>query len=277
MSLEDLLTAQLRILEEGMKPGSRGEWVKVAILSDVHANLEALTAVLEDVDSRSVDRILFLGDAVGYGADPAACLELLEKSVFRFVAGNHDHAAGNDQEGLEDLHEDAATAVRWTRGVLAQEAKERLQGLPLGCLEGPMHLVHGSPYKPESWRYVMSEQDAERGFAASESRVIFVGHSHIPAAYVEVECKRLFSGVMRRIKVEDPESLQLEPRYRYILNVGSVGQPRDGDARAAYGIFEPEGGTYKLLRVPYDVEKASDKIMKAGLPGRLAERLRSGK
>jgi len=176
--------------------------VKVAILSDVHANLEALTAVLEDVDSRSVDRILFLGDAVGYGADPAACLELLEKSVFRFVAGNHDHAAGNDQEGLEDLHEDAATAIRWTRGVLAQEAKERLQGLPLGCLEGPMHLVHGSPYKPEIWRYVMSEQDAERGFAASESRVIFVGHSHIPAAYVEVECKRLFTGVMRRIKVE---------------------------------------------------------------------------
>lgn len=250
--------------------------MKVAILSDVHANLEALTAVLEDLDSRSVDRILFLGDAVGYGADPAPCIELLEKLVFRSVAGNHDQAAGNDQEGLEDLHEDAATAIRWTRGMLAQEAKQGLQALPLDCIEGPMHLVHGSPYKPESWSYVMSEQDAEKGFAASESKVIFVGHSHIPAAYVEVECKRLFTGVTRRIKAEDPKALQVEPRHRYILNTGSVGQPRDGDPRAAYAIFEPEDGRYTLLRVPYDVEKASDKIRKAGLPERLADRLKSG-
>ena len=183
---------------------------------------------------------------------------------------------GTIRRGSEDLHEDAATAIRWTRGMLAQEAKQRLQALPLDCFEGPMHLVHGSPYKPESWRYVMSEQDAEKGFGASESKVIFVGHSHIPAAYVEVECKRLFTGVMRRIKAEDPKALQVEPRYRYILNAGSVGQPRDGDPRAAYAIFEPEDGRYRLLRVPYDVEKASDKIRKAGLPERLADRLKSG-
>jgi len=153
--------------------------VKVAILSDVHANLEALTAVLEDLDSRSADRIPFLGDAVGYGADPAPCLELLEKLMFRSVAGNHDQAGGNDQEGLEDLHEGAATAIRWTRGMLAQEAKQRLRALPLDYIEAPMHLVHGSPYNPERWRYIMSEQDAEKGFGASESKVIFVGHSHI--------------------------------------------------------------------------------------------------
>ena len=258
------------------QPVKERQGVKVGILSDVHANLEALTAVLEDLDRRSVDRILFLGDAVGYGADPAPCLEMLEKAAFRFVAGNHDHAAGNDQEGLENFNEEAAAAIRWTRGVLAQEAKERLQGLPLDCFEGPLHLVHGSPYKPDHWHYVMSVQDAERGFGASESRVIFVGHSHIPAAYVEVECKRHFTGVMRRIKVEDPESLQLEPQYRYILNAGSIGQPRDGDPRSAYAIFEPEAGTYTLVRVPYDVEKASGKIRKAGLPEGLAERLRSG-
>jgi diadenosine tetraphosphatase ApaH/serine/threonine PP2A family protein phosphatase len=201
---------------------------------------------------------------------------MLEKSASRFVLGNHDHAAGNDQEDIEGFNEDAAAAIRWTRGLLAQEAKERLRGLPLDCLEGPMHLVHGSPYKPESWRYVTSEQDAERGFGASESRVIFVGHSHIPAAYVEVECKRLFTGVMRRIKVEGPEALHLDPSYRYMLNVGSVGQPRDGDPRSAYAIFEPEDGRYTLHRVPYDVEKASDKIRKAGLPERLADRLKSG-
>jgi predicted phosphodiesterase len=250
--------------------------VKFAVLSDVHANLEALTAVLEDMDRRSVDRILFLGDAVGYGADPNPCLELLEKSAFRFVAGNHDRATGNDLECLEDFNEDAAASIRWTQGVLPPEAKDRLHRLPLDCLDKGTYLVHGSPCEPESWRYVTSEQDAQRGFGACESRVIFVGHSHIPAAFVEVECRRLFTGVMRRIKAVAPETLQLEPSCRYILNAGSVGQPRDGDPRSAYAIFEPEEGRYTLHRVLYDVEKASDKIRKAGLPDRLADRLKSG-
>jgi diadenosine tetraphosphatase ApaH/serine/threonine PP2A family protein phosphatase len=251
--------------------------VKVAILSDVHANLEALTAVLDDVEGRHVDRILFLGDAVGYGADPIRCLELLEKSASRFVAGNHDHAAGNDQEEVEGFTEDAAAAISWTRGVLPPEAKDRLRKLPLDCLDEGTYLVHGSPYKPGRWEYFMSAQDADKGFGACENNVTFVGHTHIPAALVEVECKRLFTGLMRRVTMSNPKSLKIEAPYRYILNAGSVGQPRDGDVRAAYGIFEPEAGTFKLLRVPYDVEKASDKIRKAGLPKRLAERLKAGR
>ena len=156
------------------------------------------------------------------------------------------------------------------------EAKERLQKLPLDCLDGELYLVHGSPFKPGRWEYVLSVQDADKGFGACQNRVTLVGHTHIPAAYVEVECKRLFTGMMRRIEMADAESLQLEPRYRYILNPGSVGQPRDGDPRAAYAILDPETGRYRLLRVPYDVEKASSKIRKAGLPENLAERLKSG-
>lgn len=253
-----------------------GQWVKVAILADVHGNLEALTAVLEDVDGRSVDRILFLGDAVGYGADPAPCLELLEKSAFRFVAGNHDHAAGNEQECLEDLNEDAAAAIRWTRRVLPLEAKDRLRKLPLDCLDEGTYLVHGSPYKPGRWEYVMSPRDAEKGFGACENRVTFVGHTHIPAAYVEVECKRLFTGVMRRIEQPEPALVKIDQRYRCILNVGSVGQPRDGDPRACYGTYDEQAGSYTMHRVPYDVARAAEKIRKAGLPETLAERLKSG-
>ncbi len=250
--------------------------MKIAILSDVHGNLEALTAVFQDMRGRAVERIFFLGDAVGYGADPGPCIELLEKSAFLFVAGNHDLAAANDQDRLECFHEDAATAIRWTRGTLAQEAKERLRRLPLEWREEGVHLVHGSPYRPDRWEYVMSAKEAERGFGASDSTVIFVGHSHVPAAYIEVERKRLFTGVIRRIRGADPASLRLEPPFRYLLNVGSVGQPRDGDPRAAYAVFEPESGRYTMLRVAYDVERAARKIRRAGLPEGLAERLKTG-
>ncbi len=250
--------------------------MKAAILSDVHGNLEALSAVLEDVEGRSVERILFLGDVVGYGADPGPCLELLEDSAFRLIAGNHDHAAADEELGLEDFHQDAADAIRWTRSILDQEAKDRLEALPLESIDQGVHLVHGSPCEPAGWEYIISEKDSERGFGAASSRLILVGHSHIPAAYVELEAKRLFSGVTRRIKAEDPTSLTLEPRYRYILNVGSVGQPRDGDPRAAYATLDLESETYTLHRVTYDVEQASSKIRRAGLPESLAERLRSG-
>ena len=250
--------------------------MKAGILADVHGNLEALTAVLEDLESRSVDKILFLGDAVGYGADPVDCLELIVKTASLFVAGNHDHAVGNEQVCVDDLHKDAATAIRWTRDILQQDAKDRLRELPLGGRDEGSCLVHGSPFKPDRWEYILTTQDAEKGFGASENKVIFVGHSHIPAAYVELECKRLFTGVMRRIKAVDPESIQLEARYRYILNPGSVGQPRDGDPRAAYAVSDRETGSYTLIRVPYDVERASRKIKKAGLPEALAERLKSG-
>jgi len=156
------------------------------------------------------------------------------------------------------------------------EAKDRLRKLPLDCLDEEAYLVHGSPFKPRRWDYVLSAQDADKGFGACESTVTLVGHTHIPAVFVEVECKRLFTGMMRRIEMADPESLQLEPRCRYILNPGSVGQPRDGDPRAAYAIFDPQAGRYTIQRVSYDVEKASTKIRKAGLPEDLAERLKSG-
>ncbi len=250
--------------------------MKVAVLSDVHANLEALSAVLEDVERRSVDRILFVGDVVGYGADPGPCLALIENAGCRCIAGNHDMAAADDRLGLEGFQDDAADGIRWTRSALSQSEKGRLAALPLESQDGELHLVHGSPFRPERWTYVLSEKDAETGFGATSSRLTLVGHSHIPSAYVEVEAKRIFSGVMRRVKAAAPDSLTLQPGVRYMLNAGSVGQPRDGDPRAAYAILDPERGAYTLHRVAYDVEGASAKIRRAGLPEALAERLVAG-
>jgi diadenosine tetraphosphatase ApaH/serine/threonine PP2A family protein phosphatase len=248
----------------------------VAILSDVHGNLEALTAVLEDLDRQSISRVLFLGDVVGYGADPEPCLALLETRVHRSIAGNHDRAAANDQESLSSFTDDAAAAIRWTREVMTREARERLLSMPLEWAEDGRVLIHGSPYRLEEWQYVMSQQDADKAFSVCDRRLIFVGHSHVPAAYVEVECKRLFTGVMRKIDEPDPGSVKVESAYRYLLNVGSVGQPRDGDPRACYATYDEETGAFRLHRIPYDVKRASDKIRKAGLPENLAERLKSG-
>jgi diadenosine tetraphosphatase ApaH/serine/threonine PP2A family protein phosphatase len=251
--------------------------LRIAVLADVHGNLEALGAVFEDLEGRSADRLFFLGDAVGYGADPEPCVEMLMNRASRLVVGNHDHASADPQEDLDAFHPDAAAALIWTRGALSRRSAEVLRALPLSCEEESIHLVHGSPCRPQAWEYVLSERDAERAFGVSRSRFVLVGHTHIPAAHAELECRRLFSGVFRRVRSLDPGSLRLDPRYRYILNPGSVGQPRDGNPRAAYAILDSESGTYELVRVAYDVEKASEKIRRAGLPGILAERLRWGR
>ncbi len=249
-----------------------------ALLSDVHGNLEALTAVLEEIERSSVDRTIFLGDVVGYGADPVECLSLIGKATDISILGNHDLAIA-DGSGLDELNEDAAIAARWTTGLINDDDREKIMRLPLEHLDADsgIHLVHGSPDKPERFNYILSEWDAERGFAGCNSRIVFVGHSHIPAAFVELEYKRTFTGEVRRVKKLDASKVQLEAEYRYIINVGSVGQPRDGNPRAAYGIYNGGEETFSLRRVPYDVEKAASKIRETGLPEALALRLRSGR
>jgi predicted phosphodiesterase len=225
--------------------------MRVAILSDVHANLEALTAVLEELDRQYVDRILFLGDAVGYGADPERCIEVLAKAAHRAIAGNHDTAVASDGESLASFRHEAASAVRWTRDMLTQETRDGLRAMPLECIEDGMHLVHGSPHVPGRWQYVLSRQDAEKAFSACNSGLILVGHSHIPSAFVEVECRRLFTGVTRRIEARRPDSIRIEPRYRYLLNVGSVGQPRDGGPACV--VRDLRAGHRRVHAAPSDV------------------------
>jgi len=256
--------------------------MKYAILSDVHGNLEALTAVLEDMENRLIKEIVFLGDAIGYGADPEQCFNLIDKKSNLMILGNHDFSVATGS-GIDELNEEAAFAIKWTTWVIKEQSRKKIKNLPLDNIDNgdnsdnSLHFVHGSPYKPIEFNYILTDKDAERGFSESKGNIIFVGHTHIPKIFVEVEYSRTFTGEVRRIKEEVTTELQIESKYRYIINVGSVGQPRDGDSRAAYGIYDSDEGTYFLIRVPYNVEGAAEKIKKAGLPEGLSNRLKSGR
>ncbi len=250
--------------------------MKQAILSDIHGNLEALRAVLQDIFERGIKEMVVLGDVVGYGADPEACLELVCEHASGFVLGNHDVAAATG-EGAEGFHPDAKTAIRWTENILSQQDKKRLMQFSLVQESGQMHFSHGSPENSDRWKYIFTESDAGKGFAACPNQLIFVGHSHVPAMFVELEHKRMFGGEFRQVVRIAQSFVQIEKNYRYLLDVGSVGQPRDGDPRACYGIYDNDGRRFELVRKAYDVQAAAEKIVRSGLPVNLAERLKRGR
>ena len=241
--------------------------MKWAILSDVHGNLEALQAVLEDLDREGVERTVFLGDAVGYGANPNECLGVLRHRMERMVAGNHDWGAVGRTD-ISDFNEAAAAAIRWTGRQLFPEHRTFLTELPLTHFEREIFLVHGSPYEPEEWHYIFTPSEAAMGFRALVGALAFVGHSHFPMVLTQDEKNRI-----RGLRVSE---VTLDPERRYIINVGSVGQPRDGDPRAAYGLFDDVSRRYRLKRLPYDWASAQKKILQAGLPPFLARRLSQG-
>jgi diadenosine tetraphosphatase ApaH/serine/threonine PP2A family protein phosphatase len=250
--------------------------MKQAILSDIHGNLEALQAVLLDTSGRGITDIMVLGDVVGYGADPKACLDLVYEHASGFVLGNHDVAAATGG-GDASFNPDARAAIRWTRTALSQEDRKRIVQFPLVMESGEMHFSHASPDNVPQWRYVFTESDAKKGFAACQRQLVFVGHSHVPAVFVELEYKRMFGGEFRHVVCMAQSFVQVEKEYRYLLDVGSVGQPRDGDPRACYGIYDEEERRFELVRVVYDVHTAADKIVRAGLPVNLAMRLKIGR
>jgi len=250
--------------------------MKKAILSDIHGNLEALRAVLHDIFEREIEEIIILGDVVGYGADPIACLNLIYENASIIVLGNHDLAAATG-EGDETFHPDAKASIGWTKMVLSQQDKKTLMQFPLVQESGQMHFSHGSPENITLWKYIFTEFDAKKGFTACGQKLIFVGHSHTPAIFIEQEHKRMFGGEFRKVTRIVQPFVRIENDYRYIFDVGSVGQPRDGDPRACYGIYDKDGRRYELVRVTYNVQGAADKIIKSGLPVNLAERLKRGR
>ena len=240
--------------------------MRYAVLSDIHGNLEALDAVLADAAGRA-DGVLCLGDVVGYGADPAACAEQIAARAQAVVAGNHEHGVA----GLLDLdwfNDDARAAVEWTRARLDDDHREYLGALPLTAEVGDATLVHASPDGPDEWDYLVSARDGFCAFAAFASRLCFVGHSHVPAAWSLGSSGPEF--------VPGAAELSIERGRRYIVNVGSVGQPRDRDPRAAYALWDAERGSVAIRRVTYDVDAARRKILAGGLPRLLADRLPRG-
>jgi diadenosine tetraphosphatase ApaH/serine/threonine PP2A family protein phosphatase len=242
--------------------------MSMVILSDIHSNLESFQAVLKDFSRERVDQLLCLGDIVGYAADPDRCIEMLRGLTSDVVAGNHDWAA----VGLTDIdyfNPVARAAIEWTAGIITPDHAAFLKSLPLtGSLPG-MLLVHATPFQPEVWDYLFSLEDASQSFRHFDQQICFTGHSHYPIAFAQDK--------EGNISVIRDSTFTLLDSYRYLINVGSVGQPRDGDPRAAYVIYKPEEASFTLRRVSYDITRTQRKIVAAGLPTLLAARLAAGR
>ncbi len=243
-----------------------GNQSKYAVISDVHANGEALRAVLGDIRQRRIESIFFLGDAVGYGPEPNESVGLLESECEIMIAGNHDRGA----VGLADtrtFNEFARAALAWTDGVLTGDNREILRRAPLKSeiTEIDITLVHASPYEPERWHYLLKLADAETNFRYMHTTACFVGHSHRPFI-IEMS----HSGELNINKAV----MQKREGSRYIINAGSIGQPRDGDPRACYVMVDDD--RIEIVRVSYDIAATQKKMSENGLPLPLIERLSYG-
>ena len=232
----------------------------------MHGNLEALRAVLADAAGQA-DAVLCLGDTVGYGADPLACVELIAERSEAIVAGNHEHAVA-DRLDLGWFNRYARAAAEWTRERLDTAHRDWLGGLPLVREIGDATLVHASPAQPDEWEYLVTAEDGFAAFSHFTTRWCFVGHSHVPGMWS--------LGSSGPDHERGPASVRSERGRRYIVNVGSVGQPRDENRDAAYAIWDTDTGELAIRRTPYDIQKVQDKIRAAGLPGVLADRLAIG-
>lgn len=245
--------------------------MRIALLTDIHANREAFEAVLADIAVKKPDRIVLLGDYVGYGADPTWCVDKVMELVSQgavAVMGNHDAAVENTRDQMTT---NAQITLAFTRGELGAPQREFLAKLPMEVSELPMLFVHADASEPASWNYVMDGTDASRSLKGSHARVTFVGHVHRPAIYALSETGKL----TQFIPVTDV-AVPLLTLRRWLVVVGSVGQPRDGVPAAAYSIYDTAKHDIVSVRVPYDIDTAAGKIRKAGLPEALARRLKSG-
>ncbi|MBV9702368.1 MAG: metallophosphoesterase family protein [Methylobacteriaceae bacterium] len=240
----------------------------IAVLADIHANREALDACLDDAQANGAERYVFLGDIVGYGADPAYAVDVVADHAARgavVLLGNHDAAIA---EGGYDLNPVARGAIDWTRTQLDAQRRDFLAGLPLQYEEVDRLFVHAEASSPPSWNYVLSSRDAELSLASTGARLTFCGHVHRPQLYGAASGRPVHS-----YAVDADTGMRLEQSRRWLAVLGSVGQPRNRDPAASYGLFDDEGDVFTYRRVPYDIEAAAEKIIAAGLPPALAHRL----
>ncbi len=246
--------------------------MRIAALADIHANREALDAVLDAVAAEAPDRIVILGDVVGYGPDPVHAVETVARLIddgAPAVLGNHDQAVVEDRR---DMIQDARDAIRWTRGQLAPAHLDLLAALPLTVAEADRLYVHAGADAPARWRYIREAADAAPAFAATEARLILCGHTHVPALFYARP-----AGQPVAFKPVDDVPAPLIATRRHLVVVGSVGQPRDGNPAACFALIDTEAGSVTMRRVPYDAEATARKVLEAGLPPRLARRLVTGR
>jgi predicted phosphodiesterase len=238
--------------------------MKYAVISDIHGNLEALEKCMEEIDSIKPDRIICLGDLVDYGAQPNECIEIVKKKSDIILLGNHDEAQIDHSlaRGFGNL---ANISSKHTRTIIKKEYLDWFRTLPRYHKENNILFVHSSPCDPEKYLYITCSAEARYNFKYFEEKVCFIGHSHYPGVYE-------FSNG----EVIETEKKQLNSNCRYIINPGSVGQPRDANPKLSYGVFDDEKYIYENIRLDYNVEEAADKIINAGLPEMLGQRLSMG-
>lgn len=244
--------------------------MRFAFISDIHANLEALEAVFEDIEGQRIDEVLCLGDIVGYGANPNECTELVSQKCPIVLLGNHD-AAAVDLLSTQHFNIHAKIAIEWTAQNLKKEAKTLLASLPLKKTKSAMTLVHATPYEPNMWYYITSLEEAAFNFQFFDTQLCFVGHTHIPIIIVLDNEKELYVHQDTTIKLADIE------KGRFLINIGSVGQPRDRNPKSCYGIFDSDAGEFTYRRVAYNIEKTQAKMKKIKMPEFLVTRLEDGR
>lgn len=225
--------------------------MKIAIISDIHSNLDALTAVLKEIERIKADEIYCLGDIVGYGPNPNECIDLIKSVTEKVVVGNHDSAVIN-QTDMMLFNSYARESTEWTRRMISDENYEYLLKLPLKISEHDLLFVHSTPLIPEDWNYILTQHSAEKHFNYFTEQACFIGHSHRPEMFRSID-------------------------DRLIINVGSVGQPRDGNSKSSFVIYGTEDGEYELVRQEYDIKNVYKSIVKAGLNEFLGERLMVGR
>ena len=240
--------------------------MRIALFGDIHANLEALEAVLADAAKQQVTDYVCIGDIVGYNADPAACLEKVRAMDCPTVKGNHDEDASANHS-LDTMNPVAAAALEWTRQQLGAEQRQWLSRLRMVRQVSDFTVVHSTLDQPAHWNYVTNRFDAMSNFSYQFTQICFHGHTHVPRVYVKSD----------RVQEIPADSVIIEADAKYFINAGSVGQPRDGDWRACYVVYDLAHKLVVFRRIEYDIAKAQEKIIAAGLPPMLAERIAEGR
>ena len=242
--------------------------MKFIIFSDVHSNLEAIQAFSRVIESVHHDKKVCLGDIVGYNADPNPVVKWIREEIDLILAGNHDYCV-LDQMNASYLNPAAYRACVWTRSALTKDNKEFLDTLPVEKEEDGIYWVHSSPFEPTEWHYVSTRRKAEQNFDYFEQAICFLGHSHLPGIFEKNKNNEIYS--------YGASKLELDPESRYIINVGSLGQPRDGNPDPVFVFYDSMSHVVEFHRFPYDLPSTQKKIRACGLPSYLADRLSDGR
>jgi predicted phosphodiesterase len=244
--------------------------MRFAFISDIHANLEALEAVLNDIKGQNIDEVICLGDIVGYGANPNECIELVKSHCPETLLGNHD-AAAVELLSTQHFNIHAKIAIEWTEQNLKKENRNYLSALPLKTNKDFLTLVHATPYEPNMWYYITSLEEAAFNFQFFDTQICLVGHTHIPIIIILDNDKELYVHQDSYVNMGKLEGA------RFLINVGSVGQPRDRNPKSCYGILDTSEKEFFYRRVSYNIDKAQSKMKKIKMPDFLITRLEEGR